>query len=80
MAEITIVGDILCSPRMTEIANGDYSPLFDKANKLNRAENEVAFTLETAYFGTSDNTVSPDKLLQLGHCFAKALGKYIEIN
>ena len=46
----------------------------------NRAENEVAFTLETAYFGTSDNTVSPDKLLQLGHCFAKALGKYIEIN
>ena len=46
----------------------------------NRAENEVAFTLETAYFGTSDNKVSPDKLLQLGHCFAKALGKYIEIN
>ena len=46
----------------------------------NRAENEVAFTLETAYFGTSDHKVSSDKLLQLGHCFARALKKYIEIN
>lgn len=46
----------------------------------NRAENEVAFTLETAYFGTPDNKISIDKLLELGHCFAKALGKYIEIN
>lgn len=28
MANITIVGDMLCSPRMTKIANGDYNHLF----------------------------------------------------
>lgn len=43
-----------------------------------REENNIAFTLETAYFGTPDNKVSSDKLLELGHCFAKALKKYIE--
>ena len=43
-----------------------------------RKENNIAFTLETAYFGIPDNKVSADKLLELGHCFAKALRKYIE--
>jgi hypothetical protein len=43
-----------------------------------REENRVAFTLETAYFGTPDNKVSENRLLQLGHCFATALRNYIE--
>lgn len=45
---------------------------------IKRAENNIAFSLETAYFGTPDNKVSADKLLELGHCFARALKKYIE--
>lgn len=42
-----------------------------------RKENNIAFTLETAYFGTEENKVNADKLLELGRCFAKALKKYI---
>lgn len=43
-----------------------------------RAENVVAFTLETTYFGTPNNEVSIDKLIELGHCFAKTFKKYNE--
>ena len=43
----------------------------------NRAENEIAFTLETAYFGTSENIVSQENLIELGRCFAAALRTYI---
>ena len=43
-----------------------------------RLENEVAFTLETAYFGKEDNRVSQERLLELGKCFAQALRKYIQ--
>lgn len=42
-----------------------------------RNENEIAFTLETAYFGTKTNKVNQEKLLELGRCFAIALSKYI---
>ncbi len=42
-----------------------------------RAENIIAFSLETAYFGTKENKVNNDKLLELGRCFANALKKYI---
>ncbi len=42
-----------------------------------REENNIAFTLETAYFGTKENKVNNDKLLELGRCFAKTLKKYI---
>lgn len=43
-----------------------------------RAENEVAFTLETAYFGEKGNVVSQENLVELGKCFARALRKYIK--
>ncbi len=43
-----------------------------------RLENHIAFTLETAYFGTADNKVNSEKLFELGHCFARTLKKYIE--
>ena len=43
-----------------------------------RKENNIAFTLETTYFGTKENRVNNDKLLELGQCFAKALKKYIK--
>ncbi len=41
-------------------------------------ENVVAFTLETAYFGTPDNQVSQDGLVTLGRNFARALKRFIE--
>ena len=34
MAKITFTGDIMCSPRMTELAKGDFSPVFSRAKKL----------------------------------------------
>lgn len=40
--------------------------------------NYLAFTLETPYFGTHENKVDEDKLLELGRCFAKALKVYIK--
>ena len=39
---------------------------------------KIACTLETAYFGESDNVASADKFIELGRCFAAALKKYIE--
>ncbi len=44
-----------------------------------RAENDLAFTLETAYFGTENNKVSEENLLELGRCFARALKKYMGV-
>lgn len=44
---------------------------------LLKEENELAFTLETTYFGQSDNVVSQEKLVELGRCFAKAIKRYI---
>ncbi len=41
-----------------------------------RPENELAFTLETTYFGTPDNKVSEDRMLALGRCFARAVSAY----
>ena len=38
---------------------------------------ELAFTLETAYFGTKQNIFTGEKAIQTGRCFAKALRKYI---
>ena len=43
-----------------------------------RPENDIAFTIETAYFGTSENPVGAKSLIELRHCFAEALKKYIE--
>ena len=42
-----------------------------------RAENDIAFTLETAYFGTAENRADNKSLTELGRCFAAALKKYI---
>ena len=42
-----------------------------------REENLLSFTLETAYFGTPENKVTEEKMLNLGHCFANALRAYI---
>lgn len=42
-----------------------------------RKENELAFSLETAYFGTQDNKVSQASLVELGKCFARAIRHYI---
>lgn len=40
-------------------------------------ENDIAFTLETAYFGTSENKFSQEKRVALGRCFAEAIREYL---
>lgn len=52
------------------------SPNFGYTMNL-REECDLAFSLETAYFGTKDNPISKEKLIMLGRCFAKGLRKYI---
>lgn len=43
-----------------------------------KKENQIAFSLETTYFGTPENKVETEKLLELGRCFARALKRYME--
>ena len=38
----------------------------------------LAFTLESAYFGTADNKVSAQRLVELGKCFARAMKKFVK--
>ena len=40
-------------------------------------DNEVAFTLETAYFGHPDEPVTPSRIIALGRAFARALRRYV---
>lgn len=40
---------------------------------------ELAFSLETAYFGSPSNPFSPDKVMENGRCFARALREYIKV-
>ena len=37
---------------------------------------ELAFTLETTYFGEPDNMVTQEKLIETGRCFARAIKRY----
>ena len=53
------------------------SPTFSYTMSL-REECNLAFTLETAYFGTKENKISTDMLIRQGRGFAKALRNYIE--
>ena len=39
---------------------------------------EIAFTLETTYFGGADDPVSQEKLIETGRCFARAIRRYFE--
>ena len=43
-----------------------------------RPDCNLAFTLESTYFGTPDNKVSGKRLVELGRCFARAVKKYVE--
>lgn len=42
-----------------------------------RPECDIAHTIECAYFGTVDNKISPEKMIELGRCYARAIKKYI---
>ncbi len=53
------------------------SPSF-ACTMCSRPECEIAFTLESAYFGTADNKVMPEKLIELGKCFAKSIMRYVK--
>lgn len=41
---------------------------------------ELALSLETAYFGTEENKVTDDRLVEFGRCFGKAINEYIQNN
>ena len=43
-----------------------------------RPDCDLAFSLETAYFGSDNDRVSQEKLVELGRCFARAIKKYME--
>jgi len=44
---------------------------------MERETSDLAFALETAYFGTDDNIFTGDHAVETGRCFARALKKYI---
>ena len=46
-------------------------------NMVSRTECNIACTLETTYFGTEENKVSDEKLVEFGRCFARAVKGYI---
>ena len=43
-----------------------------------RPECDLAFSLESAYFGEADNIVSQERLISLGRAFARAMKQYIQ--
>jgi hypothetical protein len=43
-----------------------------------RLECEIAHSFETAYFGTENNKISDEKMVELGKCYARALKEYIK--
>lgn len=46
---------------------------------MNKPENEIAFTLETCYFGRPDNIFTQEGARELGRCFADAIFEYIHM-
>ncbi|MCI8517405.1 MAG: hypothetical protein HFG75_11175 [Hungatella sp.] len=44
---------------------------------MGKPEAELAFTLETAYFGTESNVFAGDKAKETGRCFVRALRAYL---
>lgn len=57
--------------------NSSKTPCF--ANyMLTNSNADIAFTLETAYFGTEDNIFSQENVVELGRCFAKSIKDYDE--
>jgi len=54
------------------------SPNFGYTMNL-RKECDLAFSLETAYFGTENNKISTDMLISLGKSFAKAIKNYMKV-
>lgn len=44
---------------------------------MHRAECDIAFSLETTYFGTENNKISAERMIEQGKCYARAIRKYI---
>ena len=57
--------------------NNPSSPTYARF-MIETVKTDLAFTLETAYFGKEDNVASAEGFLELGRCFAAALRKYTE--
>ena len=41
---------------------------------------ELAFTLETTYYGMKENQVTQNRLIAFGQCMTRALRAYISLN
>ena len=58
--------------------NNSESPCF--ANyALKNGTCDIAFTLETCYFGEEDNVFTKEKAAELGRCFGKTICEYLKI-
>ena len=82
LLEASITEDSLRYETKNDIApgvdwNNPNSPTFAKY-MASEVGAEISFTLETTYFGESDNIVSTEKCIALGRCFADAIKKYTE--
>ena len=59
---------------MEMFQRNEIDPLFYTARE--REENELAFSLETPYFGTKNAQTSQENLVETGRCFYRALYRY----
>ncbi|MBO5218518.1 MAG: hypothetical protein J6C52_03745 [Clostridia bacterium] len=57
-------------PEEKKVASEGYSML--------RGGTEIAFALETTYYGLPEDPVTQDKLIETGRCFARAIRRYFE--
>ena len=46
-------------------------------NMMHRPGADIAVTLETTYAGLPENKVTQENMVELGHCFARAIKRYI---
>jgi len=72
--------DILYSKKNDQPHMTDWnrpSPNFGYTMDL-REECDLAFSLETAYFGTENNRITEDSLIGLGRGFARAIKRYLQ--
>lgn len=81
----TFFAEAVTSDSMQYFSENDFPPDTDwNSSKspnfsyfmTNIANAKLAFTLETAYFGTKENPFTDHRAIKLGNCFADAIEKY----
>ena len=81
-----ILEEQITDESMKYLSEKDYPPMTDwnmpspnfGFTMMERSECELAFSFETAYFGTEENKITEEKMIELGRCFARAMKKYMK--